>query len=85
MNDMDCFDVGAYISGGYWTMSGDETLLKKLVAQHGAVLTTVAVHGGFQPYKGGIFQGCTNNNINHGVVVVGYGTENGVDYWIIKV
>ena len=85
MNNMDCFDVGAYISGGYWTMSGDETLLKKLVAQHGAVLTTVAVHGGFHPYKGGIFQGCTNNNINHGVVVVGYGTENGVDYWIIKV
>ena len=55
------------------------------MAQHGAVLTTVAVHGSFQPYRGGIYQGCTNEDTNHSVVVVGYGTENGVDYWLIKV
>ena len=77
--------AGAHITGGHWTWKGDETLLKKLVAQHGAVIATVAVHGAFMPYKGGIFQGCTNKNTNHAVVVVGYGTENGVDYWLIKV
>ena len=31
------------------------------------------------------FQGCpANSTIDHAVVVVGYGTENGLDYWIIK-
>ena len=76
---------GAHLTGGHWTRKGDESLLKKLVAQHGAVVTTVAVHGSFMPYKGGIYQGCTNEETNHSVVVVGYGTENGVDYWLIKV
>ena len=46
---------GAHLTGGHWTRKGDETLLKKLVAQHGAVVTTVAVHGSFMPYKGGIY------------------------------
>ena len=76
---------GAHLTGGHWTRKGDESLLKKLVSQHGAVVTTVAVHGSFMPYKGGIYQGCTNEETNHSVVVVGYGTENGVDYWLIKV
>ena len=37
-------------------------------------------------YKSGIFDGCTGDPIrNHAVTVVGYGQENGIDFWIIKV
>lgn len=34
----------------------------------------------------GIFEepNCNPNNLNHAVVLVGYGTEGGQDYWIIK-
>ncbi|XP_061377341.1 uncharacterized protein LOC133319187 [Danaus plexippus] len=37
-------------------------------------------------YTGGILiEGChVSYTINHAVLLVGYGTENGVDYWIVK-
>ena len=37
-------------------------------------------------YDGGIFDGCdqANPNLNHVVVIVGYGEENGLKYWVIR-
>ena len=63
----------------------DEETLKALVYHHGAVQTSIAAHDdSFKHYDGGIYEGCTTKNTNHGVVLVGYGTEDGVDYWIAK-
>merc|ERR1719411_2093808 len=79
------FYQGVDVSGAYWTESGDEETLKKLVATHGAVVTGVAAAGPFSQYKGGIFSGCSSSaQPDHAVAVVGYGTENGVDYWLVK-
>merc|ERR1712236_173246 len=64
---------------------GDETDLKNLVFQEGAVIVSVQAMGAFMEYKSGIFDGCTPySRPDHAVTVVGYGTENGVDYWLIK-
>jgi cathepsin L len=41
----------------------------------------------FHNYESGIYQGCDYNqniDIDHAVVLVGYGSENGTDYWIIR-
>jgi C1A family cysteine protease len=41
----------------------------------------------FDHYASGVFNvpGCpTNRNMNHALVVVGYGNENGTDYWKVK-
>jgi C1A family cysteine protease len=39
----------------------------------------------FQFYKGGIIDGTAcGTSLNHGIIIVGYGSENGKDFWIIR-
>lgn len=49
---------------------------------------SVAIDAGsiiFQLYFGGIIKSSwCGTNLDHGVLVVGYGTESGTDYWILK-
>ena len=79
------YNQGAKVTGEYSTYKGDEELIKKLVYKYGGAAITAQVKGTIQEYKGGIFTGCTNDHAeDHAMVVVGYGTENGQDYWLIK-
>merc|ERR1719507_541303 len=82
--DYKAFYQGAKVSGLYVTSNGDEETMKALVAEHGVVQTTVGANSQFGQYAGGVFAGCTGSSTNHAVVVVGYGTEDGVDYWLVK-
>jgi len=38
----------------------------------------------FQLYKSGVLQGLCGASLDHGVLAVGYGTEDGKDYWLVK-
>lgn len=39
-----------------------------------------------QYYKEGVFSSsrCSSNELNHAMVITGYGTYNGVDYYLVK-
>ncbi|CAH1173502.1 unnamed protein product [Phaedon cochleariae] len=66
--------------------SGDENELKKAVALVGPISVCIDATHNFQLYKSGIFddETCREKGINHAVLVVGYGSLNGKDYWIVK-
>jgi len=62
----------------------DEWALQKAVANQPIA---VAIEGGgreFQLYEYGVFTGRCGTALDHGVAAVGYGTENGKDYWIVR-
>ncbi|CAH1124318.1 unnamed protein product [Ceutorhynchus assimilis] len=63
----------------------DESALLEVVATIGPV--SVAINADYITYyASGVFEDerCTADGLDHGVLVVGYGTENGKDYWIVK-
>jgi len=67
---------------------GDEIALKQAVATVGPISVAISVDNAWAQYKSGVFTDnkCPNaeNKLDHAVLLVGYGSENGQDYWIVK-
>jgi len=80
------WNSGARVTGSTYDYSCGLSKLTQLVYEKGAVLVGVyASDSSFSAYNGqGVYDACTSTNKNHAVLVVGYGTENGVDYWLVK-
>ncbi len=81
--------VAATDSGFVDIASGDEQALQAAVATIGPISVAIdATHPSFQSYKSGVYYepSCGNGlrNLDHAVLVVGYGTENGRAYWLVK-
>ncbi|KAI4389528.1 hypothetical protein MLD38_001744 [Melastoma candidum] len=64
--------------------TNDEKALKKAVANQPVSVAIEAGGREFQLYESGIFTGNCKTALDHGVLAVGYGTENGIDYWVVK-
>lgn len=62
----------------------DMDALMQAVSQQPVSVAIEADQMAFQLYKGGILTQECGTKLDHGVLVVGYGTENGVDYWKVK-
>jgi len=65
--------------------NNQEAILSHL-ATVGPLAISVAANT-FKDYESGVFSGChydENIQLNHSVQLVGYGSEGGVDYWLVR-
>jgi len=61
-----------------------EEALMDAVAQQPVAVAIEADQTAFQFYSKGVLTASCGTNLDHGVLVVGYGTEDGDDYWLVK-
>lgn len=62
----------------------DESALKQAVAHQPIATAIQANQRAFQLYGGGVFTDDCGTQLDHGVLIAGYGRENHTDYWLIK-
>jgi cathepsin L len=61
------------------------TELVTAVATKGPIAISIAASGfTFQFYGGGVMSGCNDFVMDHAVQLVGYGTDSGKDYWLVR-
>lgn len=73
-----------------WTTlpARDEANMRDVLFTVGPMYVSFYVANNFYSYSSGIYSDdegmCVSNTTNHGILLIGYGTENGVDYWLLK-
>lgn len=76
------------VVGGSVNITTDEVAIAQALFEVGPTSISFTVTKDFKNYQGGIYINptCPNGplDVNHDVVLVGYGNANNTDYWIIK-
>jgi len=70
---------------GFKDVSSDsEQAMMSALNQQPVSIAIEADKSVFQLYKSGVLSGLCGSSLDHGVLAVGYGTEGGKDYWLVK-
>ncbi|XP_052260895.1 cathepsin S-like [Dreissena polymorpha] len=74
------------VSGGQKVPIGDEETIKSAVYLTPVLAEVDATRSSFKLYQDGIYSDpqCPNSSVNYPLQVVGYGSLNGMDYWICR-
>jgi hypothetical protein len=76
--------AATHITGYKDIKQGDEDSLMTAVNLTPVSIAIEADQSSFQFYSGGVLDGTCGKQLDHGVLLVGYGTDSGKDYWKIK-
>merc|ERR1711988_1736183 len=77
--------AAATLTGYVDVTSKDEDALKKAVGTTPVSVAIEADKSAFQLYSAGVLDSSScGTNLDHGVLVVGYGSDDGKDYWKVK-
>ena len=80
-----CTGAPVHFSGCYDVTPKDQVSLMAAVAKQPVVIAIEADTRYFQSYSGGILDSAScGEKIDHAIEIIGYGTENGVDYWNVR-
>jgi len=80
-----CDKSPVYFSSCMDVVPNDQVSLQAAVAKQPVVVAIEADTRYFQSYSGGIIDATTcGTNLDHAVEIIGYGTENGIDYWNVR-
>lgn len=76
----------ATIGGGVLIPKRQETKMAEAVAKQPIVIGLDASRASFQLYQRGVYKDdwCSQERIDHYMLVVGYGNYSGVDYWLCQ-
>ncbi|KAI3498687.1 hypothetical protein L1887_34464 [Cichorium endivia] len=75
----------AHITGYEVLPANDEDALLNAVSKQPVAVSIDASSTAFQLYSDGVFTGDCGTDLNHDLIVVGYGTNaDGIKYWLVK-
>lgn len=90
LNDQFTTNYVATISGYKTIPTNNEDALKSALNLQPVSIAIDASHQSFQFYHSGVYSdeacctNCSESDLDHGVLAIGYGTEKGNDYWLVK-
>ena len=70
---------------GYQDLAANETYVAAYVAKYGPVVIGADATDAWHSYKGGILSAtCNLKSENHNIAIIGFGSDGGNDYWLIR-
>jgi len=76
--------ITGYKSVGNFLFGASKTNMQSAIQQQPVSIAIEADQYAFQAYKSGVLSSGCGTSLDHGVLAVGYGTENNQDYWLVK-
>jgi cathepsin L len=78
--------IGSTLSSFKNVQQGSESGLQEAVSKGPVSVAIDASHMSFQFYSSGVYYepDCSSTQLDHGVLAIGWGTEDSQDYWLVK-